>query len=469
MIVWAQNRSFCVDIFQLDVRVADGSTLPYSGYIEAEVRIPILHGKTMAVPVLVVPDMQYSGQVPVIIGTNVIRTCKALSCDLSDTSVPQAWNSAFEALQNNVVGIVKSTNQRTINIKPMESKTITGFVRNCKTQDAVTEAGDFGLSGSFNICPRVVSIKGNQHYSKIPVKVFNISARTLKIEPHSHLCELHEVKVLKPCSPSSFVEPDNIANKKCEGEPEMKDLGVTVNTERLNTEQKETIFNLLQKWTSIFSKGPTDLGKTALIKHKIHLKDDTPFKDPYRRIPPALFEEVREDLKEMLDAGAIRESQSPFSSNVVLARKKDNSLRFCIDFRKLNSRTVKDAYSLPRIEETIDSLAGSKYFSKLDLRSGYWQVEIREEDKQKTAFTVGPLGFYECNRMAFGLTDSPSSFQRLMEHCMGDLNLKECLIYLDDIIIFSKTFEEHISRLENCFERLQQHGLKLKGSKCEFL
>ena len=257
---------------------------------------------------------------------------------------------------------------------------------------------------------------------------------------------------MKPWSPSSFVEPDNIDNKKCEGEPEIKDLGVTVNTEGLYTEQKETIFNLLQKWTSIFSEGPTDLGKTDLIKHEIYLKDDTPFKDPYRRIPPALFEEVREHLKEMLDAGAIRESQSPFSSNVVLVRKKDNSLRFCIDFRKLNSRTVKDAYSLPQIEETIDSLAGSKYFSKLDLRSGYWQVEIREEDKHKTAFTVGPLGFYECNRMAFDLTNAPSSFQRLMERCMGDLNLKECLIYLDDIIIFSKTFEEHISRLENCFE-----------------
>ena len=178
---------------------------------------------------------------------------------------------------------------------------------------------------------------------------------------------------------------------------------------------------------------------------------------------------MREHLKEILDAGAIRESQSPFSSNVVLVRKKDNNLRFCIDFRKLSFRTVKDAYSLPRTEETIDSLAGSKYFSKLDLRSGYWQVEIREEDKHKTAFTVDPLGFYECNRMACGLTNAPSSFQRLMERCMGDLNLKECLIYLDDINIFSKTFEEHISRLENCFERLKQHGLKLKGSKCEFL
>ena len=133
---------------------------------------------------------------------------------------------------------------------------------------------------------------------------------------------------------------------------------------------------MLNSWKHIFSKGPTDLGCTNLVEHEIKLNDPTTFKDPYRRIPPAMFEEVWQYLKEMLDAGAIRESQSPYSSNVVLVRKKDNSLRFCIDFRQLNSRTIPDAYLLPRIEETIDSLSGSKYFSKLDLRFGYWQVEI---------------------------------------------------------------------------------------------
>ena len=226
--------------------------------------------------------------------------------------------------------------------------------------------------------------------------------------------------------------------------------------------------DLLGSWKHIFSTGPTDLGFTDLIEHEIKLVDGTPFKEPYRRIPPALFEEVREHLKEMLDAGAIRESESPFSSNVVLVRKKDSALRFCIDFRKLNGRTVRDAYSLPRIEETIDTLSGSKYFSKLDLRSGYWQVGIKEADKHKTAFSVGPLGFFECNRMAFGLCNAPASFQRLMERCMGELHLRECLIYLDDIIIFSKTFDEHLVRLENVFRQLEHHCLKLKGSKCEF-
>ena len=200
----------------------------------------------------------------------------------------------------------------------------------------------------------------------------------------------------------------------------------------------------------------------------IELSDSTPFKDASRRIPPGMIEEVRENLKDMLDAGAIRESHSPYSSNVVLVKKKDGSLRFCIDFRRLNSRTVKDAYALPRIDETIDNLSGSMYFSKLDLRSGYWQVGMKESDKSNTAFSVGPSGFYECNRMAFGLTNAPATFQRLMERCMGDIHLKECLIYLDDVIIYSETLTEHFSRLENVFLRLEEAGLKLKGYKCEF-
>ena len=247
-----------------------------------------------------------------------------------------------------------------------------------------------------------------------------------------------------------------------------QDLGIHLPKEKLSPGELNKASDLLGKWKHIFSTGPTDLGFTDLIEHEINLVDETPFKEPYRRIPPALFEEVRQHLKEMLDAGAIRESQSPFSSNVVLVCKKDGSLRFCIDYRKLNNRTVKDAYYLPRIEETIDTLSGSKYFSKLDLRSGYWQVGVKESDKMKTAFLVGPLGFFECNRMAFGLCNAPASFQRLMERCMGELHLRECLIYLDDIIIFSKTFDEHLVRLANVFRQLEVHGLKLKGSKCEF-
>ena len=136
--------------------------------------------------------------------------------------------------------------------------------------------------------------------------------------------------------------------------------------------------------------------------------------------------------------------------------------------RKLNNRTVKDAYSLPRIESILDSLGGAQVFSTLDLKAGYWQVEMAEECKAYTAFTCGPLGFYECDTMPFGATNAPATFQRLMHDCLGELNMNWCIVYLDDIIIFSDTKEEHLKRLEAVFQKLCAAGLKLKPSKCFF-
>ena len=179
-----------------------------------------------------------------------------------------------------------------------------------------------------------------------------------------------------------------------------------------------------------------------------------------------MYEEVRKHLQEMLALDAIRVSQSPYASPVVLIRKPNGKITFCIDFRKLNSRTKSDAYSLPRIEEMYDCLYGAHWFSSLDIKSAYWQVEVDEADKEKTALTVGPLGFYECNRMPFGLCNAPATFQRLMENCFGDINMQSCLIYLDDIVVFSRTFEEHVERLSLVFERLAEAGLKLSPAKC---
>ena len=212
-------------------------------------------------------------------------------------------------------------------------------------------------------------------------------------------------------------------------------------------EDKKAVEELFQEYGRLFALDKNDLGHTTKVKHKIKLNDYTPFKERYRRVPPHLYEEVRKHLKEMVEIGAIRKSNSPWASAVVLVRKKDGSLRFCIDLRHLNNRTIKDAYSLPRIEETLDCLNGAKIFTSLDLKSGYWQVEIEEESKPLTAFTVGPLGFFECERMPFGLTNAPATFQRLMESCLGDLHLNWCIIYLDDIIVFSETPGEHVKRL----------------------
>ena len=219
---------------------------------------------------------------------------------------------------------------------------------------------------------------------------------------------------------------------------------------------------LFREYAHIFALESLDMGHTSVVKHKIRLDNYTPFKERYRRIPPNLFDEVKKHLKEMIEVGAIWKSSSPWASAVVLVRKKDGSLWFCIDLHKLNALTIKDAYSLPHIDETLDCLGGAIIFTSLDLKSGYWQVEMEEESKPLTAFTVGRLGFYECERMPFGLTNAPATFQCLMENCLGDLHLSWCIIYLDDIIIFSDNPKEHLHRLRGVFTKLDKAGLKLK-------
>ena len=234
--------------------------------------------------------------------------------------------------------------------------------------------------------------------------------------------------------------------------------------EKLQQDAKD----MLKRNAQVFSKDDMDMGRTKLVKHHIKLTDPAPFKEAYRRIPPQMYDEVKAHIQEMLDLGAIRPSNSPWASAIVLVRKKDGRLRFCIDLRRLNNRTVKDAYSLPRIESILDSLGGAQIFTTLDLKAGYWQVEMAEECKAYTAFTCGPLGFYECDTMPFGATNAPATFQRLMHDCLGDLNMNWCIVYLDDIIVFSDTKEEHLKRLEAVFQKLMAAGLKLKPTKCFF-
>ena len=198
----------------------------------------------------------------------------------------------------------------------------------------------------------------------------------------------------------------------------------------------------------------------------IKVSDDTSFKEQFRWIPPLLFEEVWNHLWEMLDSGAIRPSQSAWCNAVVLVWKKDGSLWFCIDFCHLNAHTKKDSYPLPRIQEVLESLVGAGHFSCLDLKSGFWQIKIEETPKQYTAFTVGNLGFFKCDHMPFGLCNAPATFQWLIQNCLGELNLFYCLIYLNNLIVFLQTTEEHLHQLCVVFDQLREYNLKLKPSKC---
>ena len=229
--------------------------------------------------------------------------------------------------------------------------------------------------------------------------------------------------------------------------------------------ERDKLALLLNKHCTTFARSPTDLGRTSVTQHSIDTGDAVPIKQRPRRPPRAFEGEEEKIIEAQLEAGVIRESTSAWSSPLVYVKKRDGTTRPCVDYRKLNDVTKKDAYPLPRIDECLDCLGGAKMFSTLDLQSGYWQIEINEEDRHKTAFSTR-TGHYEYVTMPFGLCNAPSTFERAMELIMRGLQWKSLIIYLDDLIILSSNFDQHIDRLDTVLGRLGKAGLKLKPSKC---
>ena len=233
----------------------------------------------------------------------------------------------------------------------------------------------------------------------------------------------------------------------------------------LSQTQRDQLLQLLKRHRRAFAEGTRDHGRTNQVQHSIHTGDSQPIRQVPRRIPVGQREEAHKAVQDMLERKVISPSNSPWSSPIVLVRKKDGTVRFCVDYRKLNAVTRKDAYPLPRVDETLDTFAGSRWFSTFDLISGYWQVEVSEADKEKTAFCT-PDGLFQFNVMPFGLCNAPATFQRLMNAVLGGLQWDRCLVYLDDIIVLGRSFESHLTALSKVLDRLEQAGLKLKPAKC---
>mgnify|MGYP000034807019 CR=1 FL=1 len=233
----------------------------------------------------------------------------------------------------------------------------------------------------------------------------------------------------------------------------------------LSEEFHEEVKACLVEFQDVFSSGEDDIGRTDVVKHHINTGDARPIKERPRRHPLCNQQEIMRQVDDLQRRGIIEPSDSPWAANVVLVRKKDGSQRFCVDYRGLNRVTIKDAYPVPRIDETLDALANAEWFSTLDLASGYWQVALDEDASQKSTFVVRN-GLYRWRCMPFGLCNAPATFERLMEKVMAGLQWDILLIYLDDVIVFGKTEKEEIERLRVVFSRLRQAGLKLKPKKC---
>jgi transposase InsO family protein len=315
------------------------------------------------------------------------------------------------------------------------------------------------LPDGVNITPTLVTLDhGRDHVS---VHVCNLSTGPIVINPSSILCQIQSCEFETKFNSS---EQNNSINL-CDSILDQIELSSPI----LTSEQTLTVHQLISEYSDVFSMNDMDIGFTGLVKHKIVLNNEEPFKQRHRRIPPSMYSEVRNHLKQLLDSSVIKKSQSPWASNIVLVRKKDKSLRLCVDYRQLNERTIKDAYALPRIEELLDNLGGNTFYSVLDMKSGYYQVGLEEEHKAYTAFTVGPLGLFEYNRLPFGLSNAPATYQRLMEECLEGIHDGDeqfCQIYLDDVIVASTSFDQHLEHLKRVFNRFRQAQMKLSPKKC---
>ena len=290
---------------------------------------------------------------------------------------------------------------------------------------------------------------------------------------------LEEGDVVGSLQPCTLLPADSDSDVSS---PAVASVSVTVDQERdqqlltalkvdaleLSSDEQRSLSSLLMEFSHLFAVDNLELGRTSLVAHHINTGDSLPIRQPPRRIPFALRDRACKLIDEMLVQGVIIPSSSPWASPIVLVAKRDGSTRFCVDYRRLNSVTKQDVFPLPRIDDSLDLLAGTRFFSSLDLASGYWQVGMAPESQEKTAFATH-AGLYEFTVMPFGLCNAPATFQRLMEGVLMGLARDKCLIYLDDVLVMGRTFAEHLSNLREVFIRLSTAGLRLKPTKCHLV
>ena len=291
----------------------------------------------------------------------------------------------------------------------------------------------------------------------VQVRVCNMTCEDVTMDKDTPLATAHSTTVLEQSTPNTDSDrPPKVAAI-------IQELCSKLPTE-LDHEIRKKFEQMLIKYEKILSVSEFDLGYTDILTHKIDTGSNRPVREALRRHPQAYLDFIDSEVEKMLQAKVIEPARSEWASNVCLAKKKDGGLRFAIDFRRVNRLSTPDSYPLPRIDNCLDTLSGACWFSTIDLRSGFWQVAQDKADADKTTF-ITRKGSFKFRVLPFGLQGSPSLFQRVMDLVLTGLNWQTCLVYIDDIIVFSRSPEEQLNRLETVFLRLAEHNLKIKPSK----
>ena len=442
------------------LRMADGAPVPCVG----QACLPLKVGNEVFLQYVLIADIE----APFVLGYDFLYQNNCLVEERQGLLVFE--DQTVQCVpESNMPSVFQIALQETIEI-PAQSEMIafgkfTGDRPHFST--AMIEPYDQSLSDNGILLAKTVI---DTNCAAIPLRFVNFNSFPTKIYKNKIAAVCDMVTVESNGQTNTNDNSRNLFSMSVHEQEEMplpEHLQVIYNSsaENLSPEQAESVKGLLLKYAHIFSKTKSDLGNCDIIPHRINTGLSPPIRLPPRRVPLAIKEAVETEVQRLIDTNLVTKSKSAWAFPPVPIKKKDGSIRICVDYRKLNEVTLPDSYPLPRVQDCLDALEGASWFSVLDCTSGFFQIETHPNDRDKTAF-ICHKGLFEFKVLPMGLINSPATYQRILETIMAGKQYETCLIYLDDLIVYSKTFDEHLQRLDEVFERISFANLKFSPKKC---